>query len=297
MKTILITGTSSGIGLATTVELARRGERVFASMRDLSRADALKDALAEAGAEATLLQLDVADDDSVRRGIADVLMQTSAIDVLVNNAGVTVTGPLERMSENDIARIFDTNVFGPMRAIRAVLPGMRSARRGRIINVSSVAAHPRFGIRFWSVYGASKAALSALSLELVKEVAPFGVEMVLLEAGVSGRTPVWDGVHLSAKTFGDTGPGYELAGPIAAAQVEAATSGPDSLWKTASMIADACTAEAPGIRFPAALQAPLEAVDQISDDDFSRLARGDTDPALYEGRGGFWALQKTLLVR
>ena len=160
MANVLITGTSSGIGLATAVKLARRGERVFASMRDTSRSGQLEEAAGAAGVAIEIVQLDVTDPASVTRAVGDVIAAAGRIDVLLNNAGIASLGPLEFTTDEQVERLFDTNVFGPLRLIRAVLSAMRARGRGRIINVSTLAAHPRMGARYWGAYAASKAALA-----------------------------------------------------------------------------------------------------------------------------------------
>ena len=155
-KNILITGTSSGIGLAAAVELAKRGERVFASMRDTSRSGLLLEAAAAGGVEVQVVQLDVTDRDSVRRAVEDVLATVGHIDVLVNNAGANALGPLEFASEEETFAVFDVNVFGPLRLIRAVLPSMRARGSGRIVNLSSGASHTRMALRLMGLYSTSK---------------------------------------------------------------------------------------------------------------------------------------------
>ena len=294
MRTILITGASSGIGLAAAVELARRGERVFASMRNPANSGALRTALDDAGVEAEVIQLDVTDNGSVTKAVAGVLERAGSIDVLVNNAGVTTVGPLEFTSDEELFQTFDTNVFGVLRTTRAVLPSMRASRRGRIVNISSAAAHPRVGIRLWGPYAASKAALHALSLELLKEVAPLGIEVVLLEGGVSGQTAAWNAPRASAAAF--VGGAYAFSERVSAAQIAAATSGEDATPKVAILVADACTVEAPPVRFRPELQSGIDLVNQIPDETFLRLARGDTDPGVYAGLAGFWSLQASLVA-
>ncbi len=183
MRNILITGTSSGLGLGTAVALATRGERVFASMRDLSRSSDLEREAAKAGVELELVQLDVTDPESVTRAVDGVLAKAGPIDVLLNNAALATQGPLEFATDEEILRIFDANAFGPLRTIRAVLPSMRERGQGRILNVSSPGSNPRSGVRLWSLYTASKAALDAFTLDLCKEVAPLGIEVALVYAG------------------------------------------------------------------------------------------------------------------
>jgi NAD(P)-dependent dehydrogenase (short-subunit alcohol dehydrogenase family) len=171
---------------------------------------------------------------------------------------------------------------------------MRAAGQGRIVNVSSPAAHPRLGVRLWSIYTASKAALSALSLDLLKEVGPLGIEVVLLEGGVAGHTPIWEELRTQSEHFAGTA--YALSEKVSRGQILATTSGPDPLPRVAAMVADACIVPDPGIRFPPENQVPLDSVDRLPDETFARLARAETDPELYEGVTGLWALQPRLLA-
>lgn len=291
---ILITGTSSGIGLATAVELARRGHRVFASMRNLERSGELEAAAAAAAVRVDLVQLDVTDTPSVEDAVASVLSQAGAIDVLVNNAAITVVKPLELMTDREFEGIFETNVVGPFRTARAVLPSMRARGSGRIVNVSSGAAHPRVGVRLWGAYAASKAALHALSLEWVKELAPLGIDVVLVEGGVGAPTPAWTPAVETVASFEPGTSPYGLSETIARAQVKLG-SGMGSVEAVAQMLAEACTVAHPPIRFPPEAQASIDDADGIGDDHFLRLARGDTDPVVYEGVAGFWRLQLSLL--
>jgi NAD(P)-dependent dehydrogenase (short-subunit alcohol dehydrogenase family) len=291
-RVVVITGTSSGIGLGAAVELAKRGQRVFATMRDTSRAGPLRAALQQAQVDAAVLPLDVTDEMSVQRAITAVLDEAGRIDVLVNNAGVTEVGPLEFTSDADIKRVFEANVFGAIRTVRTVLPSMRSARRGRIVNVSSNAAHPRLGVRLWGLYGVSKAALHALSLELVKELSPIGIEVVLLESGVGGLTAAWERPFAATSRF--EGGAYAYCERVSAAQIQAATAGPDSLPMAVQLVADACTAEVVPVRFRGDDQAWLDVADRIPDDVFLAAARGDADPSLYAGLPGFWPLDRQL---
>lgn len=292
MSTILITGTSSGLGLGTAVELASRGHRVFATMRDISRSAALRTALSAREVAATILPLDVCDEDSVAAAVGSVLHQAGRIDVLLNNAGVTVVGPLETSTDREVHNVFNTNVFGALRTTRAVLPSMRAHGAGRIVNVSSVAAHSRVGIRLWGVYAASKAALHTLTMELVKELAPLGLEVVLVEGGVAGQTEVWTAVRRSVREWPSEDEAYGFSERLAAIQLAAVMSGPDQTRPTVQMVADACVVPNPGVRYPSASQTGLDACDRISDETFARLAAGEKSPELYDSLPGFWALQK-----
>ena len=172
---MLITGCSSGIGRATALEAASRGHRVFASVRDPESQEGL------AGQGIEVLRLDVTDSGSIREAVAKALGRAGRLDAIVNNAGYAQYGAVEDVSPEEWRREFDVNFFGAIEVTRAVLPSMREARRGTIVNVSSVAG--KISIPFASPYCASKHAFEAVSDALRLEVAPFGVRVVVIEAG------------------------------------------------------------------------------------------------------------------
>ena len=183
MANVLITGCSSGFGFEAALVFARHGDRVFATMRDPAAGAELQRTAHDEGLRVDVLRLDVGDLPSITAAVATATA-TAPLDVLVNNAGIELRSPIEDASEDDVRRQFDTNVFGPLRMIRAVLPGMRARRSGTIVNVSSIAgivARPYGGL-----YAASKHALEAISEALHFEVQPFGVRVVLIEPGQYG---------------------------------------------------------------------------------------------------------------
>jgi NAD(P)-dependent dehydrogenase (short-subunit alcohol dehydrogenase family) len=174
-QVILVTGCSSGIGRATAVEAAERGHRVFASAR---RLEDLEDLQARG---IDTVRLDVTDEDSVAKAVAEVLARAGRIDALVSNAGYGQYGAVEDVTPEEWRRQFDVNVFGSLAVLRAVLPAMREARRGTIVTVSSVAG--KVSIPFASPYCASKHALEAISDALRVEVAPWKIRVVVVEPG------------------------------------------------------------------------------------------------------------------
>ncbi len=183
MANVLITGCSSGFGFEAALVFARHGDRVFATMRDPAAGVEFLRTARDEGLQVEVLRLDVRDTPSITAAVA-AATATAPLDVLVNNAGIELRSPIEDASEDDVRRQFDTNVFGPLRTIRAVLPGMRARRGGTIVNVSSIAgivARPYGGL-----YAASKHALEAISEALHFEVQPFGVRVVLIEPGQYG---------------------------------------------------------------------------------------------------------------
>ncbi|WP_327330086.1 SDR family oxidoreductase [Streptomyces sp. NBC_01208] len=182
MTSVLVTGCSSGIGLETALAFARRGDRVHACVRDPDTAGEL---LRRARAENLTLdvpRLDVTDDASVAAAVDGVRERHGAIDVLVNNAGIDRTGTVETMPQSDARAVLETNLWGPLRTVRAVLPSMRAQGSGVIVNVSSLAGRT-FAVPHGGFYAASKAALGTLSEALSAEVRPFGIRVVCLEPG------------------------------------------------------------------------------------------------------------------
>jgi NAD(P)-dependent dehydrogenase (short-subunit alcohol dehydrogenase family) len=175
-KAVLITGCSTGIGRATALRLASSGWTVYATAR---RPESIAD-LADAGCRT--LALDVTEEDSMRAAVEAVEQAEGAVGVLVNNAGYGQSGPIEQVSPEAVRRQFETNVFGAIRMAQLALPGMRSQRWGKIVNVSSMGG--RLTFPGGGVYHATKYALEALSDVLRFEVRGFGVDVVLIEPGL-----------------------------------------------------------------------------------------------------------------
>jgi NAD(P)-dependent dehydrogenase (short-subunit alcohol dehydrogenase family) len=184
---VLITGTSSGIGLSTAIECAAAGFRVIATMRNLDRRKELDEAAKARGVSLSVEQLDVTA-DNVAPKIRELVLKYGPFYGLVNNAGIAIGGAFEEQSEADVREQFETNVFGLMAVTRAVLPTMRAAKRGRIINVSSVSG--RVGLPLVSTYAATKHAVEGLSESLRWELEGFGIEVCLVEPGTF-KTPIF----------------------------------------------------------------------------------------------------------
>ena len=180
MKVVLITGCSSGIGQAAARRLNRAGHVVYASAR---RPETLA-GLATEGCRT--LPLDVTDEDSMVAAVGRVEQEQGRLDVLVNNAGYGLYGPVEQLEPAELRRQFETNVFGLVRLCQLVLPGMRARRSGRIVNVSSMGG--RTTLPGGGAYHGSKYAVEAISDVLRLEVRRFGIDVVLIEPGVV-RTP------------------------------------------------------------------------------------------------------------
>ncbi len=182
MQSVLITGTSKGIGYETALAFARAGYRVHATMRNPSHSPALAEAAANEKLPISITAMDVDNDDSVREGVAAIQSQHGPIDILINNAGVERAGSIEESSIDDFRTTMETNYFGCLRCIKAVVPQMRDRRSGVIINISSIAGsfcHPPM-----TAYCASKWALEALSESLACEMKPFGVRVAMVKPGI-----------------------------------------------------------------------------------------------------------------
>ena len=184
----VVTGSSSGIGLAASLALARAGHTVYATMRDTSRGDRLGDAASAEGLDVRVSQMDVDDDASVDAAVGRVREEAGRIDALVNNAGYGAVGAVEDIPLSEFKAQFETNLFGAVRVIKAAAPTMRrTAAEGgppgpTIVNISSVAG--RIGFPATSAYISSKFALEGLSESLAYELAPFGVRVAIVEPGV-----------------------------------------------------------------------------------------------------------------
>jgi NAD(P)-dependent dehydrogenase (short-subunit alcohol dehydrogenase family) len=182
MALVLITGTSKGIGLEAALAFARAGHQVHATMRKPSQSPALAETAAQEKLPITISVMDVDSDESVRQAIMAIQQGHGSIDVLVNNAGVERSGSVEELPLTDFRAVMETNYFGVIRCIQAVVPQMRQRKSGCIINVSSVAG--RLTSSPLSSYTASKWALEALSEALAGEMKMFNVRVAIVEPGI-----------------------------------------------------------------------------------------------------------------
>ena len=186
-KTCIVTGANSGIGRSTAITLAKNDYTVFATMRSLERGEKLREIAQELNLEIKEVELDVSDTDSVNQGINEILEQTDQIDVLINNAGVGSNAVIEDVDIESDKSVFETNFWGAVRCIQAVLPTMRHQKSGHIIQVSSIAG--RVGLPAQPIYSASKWALEGLSENLAHDLSSFGVRVSIIEPGVT-RTAI-----------------------------------------------------------------------------------------------------------
>jgi NAD(P)-dependent dehydrogenase (short-subunit alcohol dehydrogenase family) len=182
MAHILVTGTSSGIGFATALAFGRAGHKVAATMRDPSKASVIAKVAGDENLAISVYTMDVDDDRSVKGAVSRVENEMGPIDVLVNNAGIERMGAVEELPLADFRSVMETNYFGTIRCIQAVMPAMRQRRSGCIINVASVAGH--IAASSQAAYAASKFAVEALSECLAQEAKPFNIRVAIVEPGI-----------------------------------------------------------------------------------------------------------------
>ena len=199
-RVVLISGASSGVGQSTARLFSQRGYEVFATSRNPASAANI------AGVE--MLPLDVRADDSVRVCVETVVTRRGRLDVLINNAGYELAGALEELSLEEAKAQFETNFFGVVRMVNAVLPLMRRQKRGYLINVSSLAGLA--AIPFLGIYSASKFALEGYTEALRHEVAPFNIQVSMTEAGFL-RTPMMNNRQVGAHRMTEYDPWYQRA--------------------------------------------------------------------------------------
>ncbi|KQY58439.1 hypothetical protein ASD11_01880 [Aeromicrobium sp. Root495] len=239
-KSVLVTGASSGIGRATALRLAARGHTVFAAARRLERLESLA---AEATGTVIPVQLDVRDADSIAQAVRTVEQtHPQGIDVLVNNAGYSLLGPVETLSADEIRDQFDTNVLGLVEVTRAFLPAMRARRSGTVVNVSSVLG--RMTVVGTGVYGGTKYAVEALSDALRLELAHLGIDVVLVEPGFTD-TDLDTGRSEGSSTI----PDYAEVETMAAEYVEREMKKAISPERVADVMVRVVEARSPGTRY------------------------------------------------
>jgi NAD(P)-dependent dehydrogenase (short-subunit alcohol dehydrogenase family) len=248
-KTAIVTGTSSGFGLSTAIELARKDFTVIAAMRNSHKSSGLLEEARKHGVQSRIIvfELDVTDENSILAFQTRVLDEFGKVDVLINNAGYAGAGFVEEISMDEYRRQFETNVFGVIAVTKAFLPVMRKNRHGCIINVSSISGKVAFpGL---SPYIASKYALEGWSESLRLEMQPFGVKVILIEPG-SYKTNIWSsGKQVAVKSLESDSPYQEYMESIERYIANGENSFGDPL-DVAKKIAQITSMDTPDIRYP-----------------------------------------------
>ena len=279
MPVSLVTGTSTGIGYATALRLARAGHRVVATMRNLAKAAPLVEAAKAEGLPLETRELDVTDAGSIGRAVAATLDAHGAIDVLVNNAGIGGAGPLETVPEDEHRALFEANYWGAIRTTVAVLPGMRERKSGCIVNVTSIAG--RIAIPDQIPYSASKHALAAASEALAHEVAAFGIRVAIIEPGVVA-TAIFE--NSAPHTHFDRASPYRHIMRRNGKFYAAGLRHPGSPEGVAEVILTAITTDTPRLRYPVGVDAEGMAAGRARISDEEWVAMGALSDEEYNAR-------------
>jgi NAD(P)-dependent dehydrogenase (short-subunit alcohol dehydrogenase family) len=279
MTTIaVVTGANSGIGRATAIHLAAQGHTVYGTVRSTTKATKLQAMAETAGVEVQLVELDVADDESVRNGFAEILAATDGVvDVLVNNAGVGGNATAEEASPALHLEVMNVNLCGAVRCLQQVLPGMRARGRGAVVNVTSVVG--RIGALAQSPYVTSKWAFEGFSEELAQEVAPFGIRVAIVEPGVTKSAIFAKNIDMPNLT-GAYDAQYRRMFQMYAAGMAHAT----DPFEVAAVIHHAVTTDAPVLRYAVSWAAKeiIEGRAAITDEEWVALGLGSDDD-YYDG--------------
>jgi NAD(P)-dependent dehydrogenase (short-subunit alcohol dehydrogenase family) len=244
-KVIIVTGSSSGIGLESALLLARNGYITYATMRSPEKDTSIKTAVQKEGLPIRVVQLDVTDDNSVKNAVDHIISEAGRIDVLVSNAGYSLGGALEDLSMVEIKSQYETNLFGLMRVIQGVLPTMRKQRSGRILNISSGTGI--FGFPGISAYVSTKFAVEGLSESIAYELEPFGIKVILIEPGFV-KTNFEHAMVVAKKAQDPASPYSELMQKIMANASELAKNASDAEL-VANVIVDAASNPNPRLRY------------------------------------------------
>jgi NAD(P)-dependent dehydrogenase (short-subunit alcohol dehydrogenase family) len=267
----VVTGSSSGIGLAASLALAKNGYLTYATIRNLAKQDSIQSIAEKERLPVRTVQLDVTDENSVKNTIQLIISESGRIDLLVNNAGYGLTGAFEDIEIDEIKALYETNVFGVIRVTQAVLPIMRKQGSGRIINISSGAG--RIGFPGSSAYVSSKFALEGLSESMAFEVEQFGIKTVLVEPGFV-RTNFAENIAIAKKAQEPRSPYSQM--------MQMMSSNRDRMFENASdadliaaVVVEAATAKEPNLRYLAGkdVQQMVAAKKSMSDEEFQNMIR------------------------
>ena len=273
-RVAVVTGSSSGIGFETALLLARSGFHTYATMRNLEKSKKITEIANTEKLSLQVVQLDVNDDISVKNAIDKIVAaaENKRIDVLVNNAGYGLFGPLEDISIEEIKAQFETNFFGVIRVTQQVLPIMRKQNSGggTIVNVSSVGG--RIGVPVLSAYQSTKFALEGLSESMSYELEPFGIRVVIIEPGFI-RTNIINSSTSAEKALDPKSPYFPLMQKVKnhfKSMMENSSSPPEEVAK---VILQAITSENPQLRYTVGNDAAtiIQARMNMSDNEFKKM--------------------------
>ena len=270
-KVAIVTGSSSGIGHDISLILARNGFPTYATMRNLQKGSDLKSIAEDEKLPLHFAQLDVTDENSVKKAIQTVYDEAGRIDILVNNAGYGLTGAFEDLSLDEIKTQYETNVFGLIRTTQSVLPIMRKQRSGLIVNISSGAG--RFGFPTGSAYVSTKFAVEGLTESMSYELEPFGIKAILIEPGVI-KTNFFNSSVLAKKSQDPNSP-YATLMKGMENSVDKMMENASTPQYVAEVVLHAITNENPKLRYLAGkdVEQLVEAKRKMSDEEFVNMMK------------------------
>ena len=272
-KVAVVTGSSTGIGFETSLTLARNGFHTYATMHNLEgeKSKPLTEVAKNENLQLQVIELDVNNDKSVADAIRTIADERKRIDVLINNAGYALGGALEDSSVDEIKAQFETNFFGSVRAMKAVLPVMRKQGAGKIVNITSMGG--RISIPLSSSYHGSKFALEGLSESIQYELEPFGIKVILIEPGAVGSN-FWRNIKIAKSSSDSDSPYSQFGNKILKAfkVMEQNVISPSVVAKT---ILDAVTSDNPQLRYVVGEDAAktIEARKNMPDKEFGELIK------------------------
>ena len=273
-KVAVISGSSSGIGLETSLALARNGFLTYATMHNLKKADSINILADKERIPIKVIQLDVTDDKSVNDAIQTITSDAGRIDVLVNNAGYGLFGAFEDLSIGEIKDVYETNFFGLVRLTQAVIPMMRKQQSGRIVNLSSGAGI--FGFPGGSAYVSSKFTVEGLSESISYELEPFGIKVILVEPGFI-KTNFGQAMVIAKKSQDPNSQYSQMMQKVAANSSSMAdNAAPADL--VANVILEAITSKEPNLRYLAGKDVETWAANKrtMSDTEFYNVMKNMT---------------------
>lgn len=276
-KVAIVTGSSSGIGYTTALDLAKNGFKTYATMRDTNKSNNILAEATKDNLPLKVIQLDVNDDLSVQQAIREILKEDERIDVLVNNAGFAIMGAVEDTSVDEAKEQFETNFFSLYRMVQSVLPTMRKQKSGIIINISSIAGF--LGIPGTSAYVSSKFAMEGFSECLKAELEPFGIKVAIVESGpiktnVGNSYKYTKNSQLSSSAFA------ELNTKVKDMMTYAVTDGGNPPEVVSKEVLNAVLLNNPDTRYPASPEAKLlfDARRSKNDADFEQFVKEQFSP-------------------
>ena len=266
-KTALVTGCSSGIGYSTCLLLARNNFKVYGTVRNLSKSKKIQEVIDKEKIHLKIILLDVNDSESIQNAIRDILYDSRKIDVLINNAGYGMFGPIEDITTEDVKLQFETNFFGVIRLIKEIVPIMRKQGNGTIVNISSMVG--RFGVPLNAAYVSSKFAIEGLSESISYELAEFGIKIIVIEPGVV-QTNFFNNLKING--LDTSSPYYELMKKRVSFLKIAMKNSPTSSSQVANTILDALNSKRPEFRYVIGIDAKnsIQKKDSLSDKKFMK---------------------------